>query len=669
MAISPMKYVTIIAVKQSLDSVLQSVQHLRQVHVKDLSTEEDWYEVFDNESGSNNSLISQYDEVEKVHLTDEEALQFLNQRIKRIEDAIYQYEHYLPAKKLWEKLRTPLPSLSFKEIEQQGRAFDEHEVVEYARRSVERLNEIDTQEELLKAKHDSLNKWRNLEVTPTQLEGFKYVNSLIGTIPNTQDDEYINEIKRHPDFVYDVVYLNDYEYGLVVFSALPVEKMRTTLQEFGFQPFEYEETVLPRVKLEAYEQELDALKQERQSIIQSMRSKQNELENLKVQYEYVSNLASRERVKRYIGDTQNLVAIEGWIEEEKAESFQQQLIQQFGHEIVIRIDQIEEKDYDEVPVKLKNNRLFEPFEQITSMFALPKYGHFDPTPYMMPFYAVFFGMMVADAGYGLLLILGTWLGLKLFQLAPSMRLNFRLFHAFGWTTLLWGLIYGSFFGLSLPFKLLDVTEDALVVIAISIVLGAIQMVLGFILNIKEQLIEKDPYTAYTDGLAWILVFAGLVLFLVGKFVPGMAVLMPIGKWLALINVIGIVIISIVKARGPVGLATGLYNLFGASGYIGDFVSYTRLMALGLSGASIGSAFNMIVNMFPVPLKFTIGVVLFIFIHLFNLFLSSLSGYVHGLRLIFVEFFGKFFEGGGKPFEPLGAKEKYVVIKEEKMGDY
>lgn len=148
---------------------------------------------------------------------------------------------------------------------------------------------------------------------------------------------------------------------------------------------------------------------------------------------------------------------------------------------------------------------------------------------------------------------------------------------------------------------------------------------------------------------------------IGMFVPGMGLLMTIGAGIAITNAIGIVIVSVVQAKSLLGLGTGLYNLYNASGYVGDLVSFTRLMALGLSGASIGSAFNLIVGLFPPVGRFTIGVVLFILLHAINLFLSLLSGYVHGARLIFVEFFGKFYEGGGKPFTPLKSAEKYVKI--------
>ena len=136
----------------------------------------------------------------------------------------------------------------------------------------------------------------------------------------------------------------------------------------------------------------------------------------------------------------------------------------------------------------------------------------------------------------------------------------------------------------------------------------------------------------------------------------------IGQWLAIVNAVGIVLVSIISAKSLKGLGPALFNLYNISSYVGDLVSFTRLMALGLAGASIGSAFNLIVSLFPPFARFSIGIVLFLALHGINMFLSFLSGYVHGARLIFVEFFGKFYDGGGKAFKPLKPAEKYVRYK-------
>ena len=185
---------------------------------------------------------------------------------------------------------------------------------------------------------------------------------------------------------------------------------------------------------------------------------------------------------------------------------------------------------------------------------------------------------------------------------------------------------------------------------------------GLFLNTYQKAKRRDFHEAYANGLAWIFILLGLVAMILGPMIPGAAWLGTVGQILAIVNAIGIVLSSVIKAKSLGGLGSGLYNLYGISGYIGDFVSYTRLMALGLSGGSIGAAFNTIVAFLPVWARFSIGLLLFVLLHGLNIFLSMLSGYVHGARLMFVEFFGKFYEGGGQPFQPLAPVNQNVQTK-------
>ena len=169
--------------------------------------------------------------------------------------------------------------------------------------------------------------------------------------------------------------------------------------------------------------------------------------------------------------------------------------------------------------------------------------------------------------------------------------------------------------------------------------------------------------AYNASFAWVLILLGLMLLAVGNILPGMSLLVPIGKWLAILNAIGILIVSIVSAKKLSGLASGLFNLYNVSGYVGDLVSFTRLMALGLSGASIGSAFNLVSISSPPLGRFTVGLVLFIVLHAINMFLSFF------VRICAWSPFDllwsssvKFYEGGRKPFRPLKPSERYIKTK-------
>ena len=431
------------------------------------------------------------------------------------------------------------------------------------------------------------------------------------------------------------------------------------MKEYGFKPFEYDHEELPAERVAQLKANIRQQEAVAEALTESLAASKNELDQLKVQLDYLCNLSSRQESKNQLASTQNLAALEGWIESNQVQALEACLTEQFGQSILIQVREIREDEEDKVPTKLKNNALVEPFELVTEMYSLPKYGDKDPTPVVSLFYFVFFGMMVADIGYGLLLFVGTSLALHFLHVKPGLAKNLRFFRLLGVAVIIWGLVYGSFFGFELPFALISTSSDAMTILVISVVFGFVTVLAGLFLSGLKNIRLKDYAEAYNAGFAWVLILLGLLLLALGNFFPSLSFAATIGQWLAIINALGILAVSIVSAKSLAGLGSGLFNLYNVSGYVGDLVSFTRLMALGLSGASIGSAFNLIVSLFPPVARFSIGILLFIALHLVNMFLSFLSGYVHGARLIFVEFFGKFYDGGGKPFTPLKPSEKYV----------
>lgn len=659
MAISPMQKVTLISSREHLEAILSSVQRLRRIQVVDLQQE--------NQNSSELApLIEEYDEEQQQIVYDDEALHAITNRLKRINHAIEQLEDYEVKDSWFKQMQTEKPSLSFIEFQQHNQQFAEHQVITETNQLTARIKEID---ELLEKRNDQIDKyrkWRELDITPTAIEQFQYIKAVIGTVPNVENNQYIQKIKQHPTIVHKVIFLNDYEYGLVIFyQEDETNELETLLTEANFKPIEYPYRTLPGKKIEGWNAEIQQLKEERRSIIQKMKSTKRELAGLKVQADFVKTAYERELTKKKVGITQHLMAVEGWIEQSEFAVFKQAILDEFGNKVVIRTAEVQADEVDEVPIKLKNNFLVKPFELITRMYALPRYDELDPTPFLMPFYFVFFGMMVADAGYGLLIFILSLLALKLFKLSEGMQNALRFGAILSVSIMIWGSLYGSFFGFSLPFQLINPNEDVMLILGISVALGLIHIFAALAINTYLKLKEKNIVEAYSTGLAWILLLTGFIFIGVGMLGESYAVLALIGKWLAILNALGIVVASCIKAGGIGGLGWGLYDLYGTTSYIGDLVSYTRLMALGLSGGSIALAFNMIIDFMPGAMKFTVGILLFVALHALSLFLSLLSAYVHGARLIFVEFFAKFYNGGGQEFNPLTVSEDYVSINDEK----
>lgn len=377
----------------------------------------------------------------------------------------------------------------------------------------------------------------------------------------------------------------------------------------------------------------------------------------------MNNLSTREQAKFALKRADNLVTIEGWIEEENGSQFLQTIKNKFDELIVAKVHPLNQNDYKTVPTKLKNKAIVKPYEMITTMYGLPNYKEVDPTPFVMPFYWLFFGMMLGDLGYGLVLVVAALIPLKTFKLTESTKDTLKLVFSLGLSGVVWGAIYGSFFGFTIEWMQLIVLQSSVMeVMVLSLAIGMVHMGIAFGINTYLQIKDKNYAKAYADGLHWIIVLIGIAVAALGFLFPSLSALTNVGLGMILLSFIGMIIANIIDAKGISGLGTSLLGFLNAVSYFGDIISYSRLMALGLSGISIGAAFNIIVGQIPFIGRVTLGVVLFIVLHLFNMFLSLLTGGVHSLRLIFVEFFGKFYTGNGRPFKPLQINEKYVSIK-------
>ncbi|KXT77545.1 V-type ATP synthase subunit I [Streptococcus panodentis] len=651
MAISHMLQLSLLLPKELLDDLLFYLQGLQSVQIHDLREQEDWQTALGNQTVSG--------------LTMPAAQQELLKRQEKLEKMIERLESYLPKKKLLQSLKEKPLELSFEQLEQQGQARDEALLLSRIDQELRKLAQAEERIKADQAELVRLEKWEPLEATPQDLAAFSHLKGLVGTIPSKDNDALRTSLQLHPDLQVEVVFSSATEQGLLIFyRAGSLEEVQSVLAQADFKPFDYEGSELPRQHI----RQLRADMEEQETVCSLTRAalaaSKQELAQLQLQLDYVLNLSSRQQSKDFLAGTQNLVALEAWVESEQLAELQDCLNRQFGQAILVESREAAADEAGQVPTKLKNPALIEPFELVTEMYALPKYGEKDPTPIVALFYFVFFGMMVADIGYGLLLLLGTCLALRFFSVKPGLAKNLRFFRLLSFAVIIWGVVYGSFLGFELPFALIRTSSDAMTILVLSVLFGFITVVAGLYLSGLKNLRVRDYAEAYTSGFAWVLILLGLLLLVLGRVLPSLPLLGPVGQWLALLNALGILAVSLVSAKSFSGLAAGLFNLYNVSGYVGDLVSFTRLMALGLSGASIGSAFNLIVSLFPPLARFTIGLFLFIALHLINMFLSFLSGYVHGARLIFVEFFGKFYDGGGKPFRPLKPAEKYVKDKKE-----
>ena len=336
---------------------------------------------------------------------------------------------------------------------------------------------------------------------------------------------------------------------------------------------------------------------------------------------------------------------------------------------------------EEVPVLLKNNAFVAPVEDVTSSYSLPGPGEVDPNPVMSFFYYLFFGIMLSDAAYGVLIVLAVSSLLIFRKPEGAARKNLMKFLYCGMSTILWGALFGSWFGnvvyvvsgtffghtVSINPLWFDPVQNPLQLLILSLALGFVHILAG--MAVKFYTLWKNGHKgdAIMDVGFWWVVFVGILLVLSNMVVPSMPILQTIGMWTAIAGAIGLVATQGRSSPSiPGKIMGGIGSLYSITGYFSDILSYSRLMALGLVTGIIATVVNTIGSIGGNSIAgIIIFIVVFLLGHAINIGINALGAYVHGNRLQYVEFFGKFYEGGGKPFQPFSMKMKHYKLKEEK----
>lgn len=371
--------------------------------------------------------------------------------------------------------------------------------------------------------------------------------------------------------------------------------------------------------------------------------------------------------------------LEGWLPTDR-EADVQQAVSKVTDAFYLDVREPEE---GEVPPSFVENKPFvTPFEQVTNLYSRPDPNGIDATPYMTPFYVLMFGMMMSEAGYGLVLAILCFLFLKLKKPTGALGGFTRVLFWGGISTVVWGVLIGTFFGVDFDVifgtvnkfpLILDPMTDPIGMLIICFGLGLLHILFGLFLKMKIAFSRGDWRTAIYDSLSWVLILIGLVTFGAGSAVAGVpAIVGKIGMYMAILGAVVILIFKGRESKNPVGrTAQGLFELYQISGYLSDILSYSRLFALGISTGVIATVFNQLCGMLMVSsnifmriLGTIIAVALLIVLQGFGIAINTLGAFVHTARLQYVEFFGKFYEPGGRAFRPLGYRTKHVRITED-----
>ena len=519
------------------------------------------------------------------------------------------------------------------------------------------------------SKYDEIDLWERLDVNPKELKQLKKVNSYLGTVPLKLKGTFIEQISNLSNTYYEELKIVKDEVYYLVISLIEeneAKKLSEVFRDSSFTVANLDIDAVPQDYKDKLQKEISELKKEKRKLKSKIKSYGEDLADLEAIYEYLQNKKLRITESEKLAQTENTNIINGWIPTAKKDEFEKLIREETDGNYYLSFEEAE-KDDETVPIKLKNGKISTNFETLTQMYAYPRYNEIDPTPLFTPFYILFFGMMGADVGYGLVLLLATAITLKIVNLNDSMKKSVKFFFYLSFSVIFWGFLYGSYFGATIPkmWRLIDPSSEYNTLLIGSIAFGVVHIFVG--LGIKAYMLIRDGKSleAVYDVLFWYMALAGGIVFLIFKLKNLSPVVTQVSMWVMILGMAGIILTGGREAKS-VGakLGGGLYSLYGISSYIGDFVSYSRLMALGLSGGFIASAINMIAGMIAGNWAGMIFVpVILVFGHLFNMILSFLGAYVHTSRLMYVEYFGKFYEGGGRPFKDFRTETKKINLKD------
>ena len=547
----------------------------------------------------------------------------------------------------------------------------------------DRIKRISAEESRQRSLAESLEPWLDLDM-PLGMEGTARANVLIGSFSSKvkldEVDSALAQASEEAE-LFRISADKSSQYVALVFIREALGNVQEVLRTYGFAPAGFSGFKgTARETLAAANQELAELAAEKESCVAAIVGESVRRDDLKLASDRVSTQIAMAEAEGRLYGTDSVVMMEGWMpaerEEELARVFEK-------YDCAWDSREPEEDEYPTVPVSLKNNKFSNALNMVTNMYSLPAYGSVDANPIMAPFFILFYGLMMADMGYGLIMIAAAIVAMAKIKPRGGSLCFCQLLLYGGISTLLMGALTGGFFG-DAPYQLVHMfnpdstweglpylfspVNDSTLVLYGAMVLGVLHlntgMVVSFVLkcrrgHVVDGLFEEVPL--------WIILVGGVMMGL--KLLGVTDALFGIGK---IVLIAGAVLLLVGSARGAKGLgiigaAFGcIYNT--VTGWFGDILSYSRIMALMLAGGVVAQVFNTIAAM-PATSSGVNAVTIIVFILIFlighglNFALNLLGCFVHDLRLQCLEFFGKFYEDGGKPFQPLGFKSKYVRAKE------
>ncbi len=513
----------------------------------------------------------------------------------------------------------------------------------------------------------NLQPWQSFKIPLSQINETDYMVFAIGKLPYANllslQDEWEREF---PVSIFELISKDAQSaYLFLIFLKEQKEEVNQVLQKHGYVPVNFGElNGIPQQEIMELKKEVVHIQKEKEKVIEKIREIGSLEPELLTLHDFVENKFKKAAVVKNFVHTDQTFMLEAWVQADREVELSKQLSELSSE---VELTALDPEPDEEPPVILKNSNIVQPFEVLTRLYGLPDYREMDPTPLMAPFFFLFFGLCIGDFGYGVVLALISWLATKKLQLGEGGRKFFYLLAYGGISSMIVGIFTGGYFGIEaekLPAFLqaliiLNPLKEAFTFLIVTVALGVIHVCFGIIV----EFIDRTRQGAFKDALY----DQGTTLFLLIFLIAYAVARISIFGWLALASAAAVVLFHGRGSKSIIGrLGLGLYKLYGMSSFIGDFLSYARLMALGLATVLIGWVVNMMGSkLLGVPF---LGPLLMIVIllggHFINLVINLLSAFVHPLRLQYVEFFKQFYSDGGGKFVPFMIETKHLIIKRE-----
>lgn len=534
-----------------------------------------------------------------------------------------------------------------------------------------------------------LGPWMQLDI-PLNFKGTKNTNGFIGTIPGNWELESIYEKLANQTPV-DVEVINSTREQTSIFVICMKEKSEEVLEvlrTIGFSNPGLNLNQSPAEQMGAIQGQIAKSKEEIQKaeeVIQSFAGRIKEIEFLQ---DYETMRVEKYEVLSQLAQSKKVFFITGYIPQRDVDD----LVEILNKSYVVAIELEQPGEEEDIPVALSNNGFSNPLEGTVAAYSLPGKGEIDPTMPMSLFYYMLFGLMLSDAGYGVIIAAVCAFGLMKFKdtIETPMKKVLKMYFFCGIATIFWGIMFGSYFG-----DIVDVVSETFFnhkiviqplwffpvkepmrMLTFAMAIGIVHLFTGLAMKLVQCVRQKDLKAAIYDVVLWYVLLTGCVLILLSSpMVTGIlginfvlsASVSNIASIGALLGAVGIILTNGRESRNPFKrFLKGLYALYGISGYLGDVLSYSRLLALGLATGVICTVINKMAAM--TAGGGVLGVVFFTIVfllgHSINIAINALGAYVHTTRLQYVEFFGKFYEGGGRAFHPFRMNTKYYKFKEK-----